>query len=454
MKKIIYMIFVMAIILMLSSCDKEEMTFVKYEYIYVDDEINLNITEDIVNIFSLDEEIVSVTKEGVIKGHKKGTTYIKVELKNNIQKEFQITVLQRETTNNDSVEEKDEIIQILELFHNDEIYIKTNLKIGSGTPNYYKDIYGSVSKVLYEDLVINKTYLEKGNNAKGHGSKMNNIDFITVHYTGNMDKGANAKKHAIYFTNSSTTSIHYTVGNDGIYQTLDENIIAYHAGASSNMTWHKSGVKYDGSNKPTFGISKKGYFTINDIETIIKVPYETKKGYGYVTNSRWLNKSGLAYQIINNEYYLGGARWIYTQIAEGRICSTGGNNNSIGIETCVDDGSDLWYTWQKTAKLVASLMIKYNLDISRVVPHHFFSAKNCPQPMLENDLEIWNEFIKLVEAEYIYQTKLKDIKIIFISNETNILNSVGRITTYKKDSKITYALLYKNNKITFTSFLK
>ena len=343
--------------------------------------------------------------------------------------------------------EKDEIKEILESFHNENIYINKNLGIGSNNPVYYTDIYGSVSKVLYEDLLINKDYLKTGNNSSNHGGKIDNIDFITIHYTGNMKKGTNALNHAKYFSTSKTTSIHYIVGNDGIYQTLSEEYIAYHAGASSNMTWHKTGVKND-YKTPTFSISKNGYFTINNIETTVKVPYE--KTYGYVTNSRYLNKIGLAYKIIDNEYYIGGSRWIYAQVKEGRICSVGGNNNSIGIETCVDEGSDLWYTWQKTAKLAAALLIKYNLDISRVVPHHFFSGKDCHQPFLTNNLELWNEFIKLVEAEYIYQTKLKNINIKFISNNLNIVNEIGRIIN-PLNKNISYTISYNNKKINFTS---
>lgn len=343
--------------------------------------------------------------------------------------------------------EKDEIVDILESFHNDNIYVNKNLGIGSNNPVYYTDIYGSVSKVLYEDLLINKDYLKKGNSSSNHGGKIDNIDFITIHYTGNMKKGTNALNHAKYFSTSKTTSIHYIVGNDGIYQTLSEEYIAYHAGASSKMTWHKTGVKND-YKTPTFSISKKGFFTINNIETTVKVPYE--KTYGYVTNSRYLNKIGLAYKIIDNEYYIGGSRWIYTQVKEGRICSVGGNNNSIGIETCVDEGSDLWYTWQKTAKLAASLLIKYNLDISRVVPHHFFSGKDCHQPFLTNNLELWNEFIKLVEAEYIYQTKLKNINIKFISNNLNTVNELGRIIN-PQNKNISYTISYNNKKINFTS---
>ena len=257
-----------------------------------------------------------------------------------------------------------------------------------------------------------------------------------------MKKGTNALNHAKYFSTSTTTSIHYIVGNDGIYQTLSEEYIAYHAGASSQMTWHKTGVKND-YKTPTFSISKKGYFTINNIETIVKVPYE--KTYGYVTNSRYLNKIGLAYKIIDNEYYIGGSRWIYTQVKEGRICSVGGNNNSIGIETCVDEGSDLWYTWQKTAQLVADIMFRHNMDITQVKGHHFFSAKNCPQPFLERELKLWWEFIDLVEAEY--QKILIANKYEFnLIESSEFIDNKGRVIKQNKyPTLMTYKVEIKNN---------
>lgn len=47
--------------------------------------------------------------------------------------------------------------------------------------------------------------------------------------------------------------------------------------------------------------------------------------------------------------------------------------NSIGIETMVNQGSDLYLTWQKTAKLVAHLLIDNNLTIM-MLNHTTFSV--------------------------------------------------------------------------------
>lgn len=116
------------------------------------------------------------------------------------------------------------------------------------------------------------------------------------------------------------------------------------------------------------------------------------------------------------------------KLPEGRICSKGGNLNSIGIESAVNPESNLWYTWQRTAQLVAKLMLENDLDITRVKGHHFYSAKDCPQPLLENDLEIWWKFIEMVEHEYDMLTKYKDYQFTFeLDTETTAVNNNGRV---------------------------
>ena len=117
--------------------------------------------------------------------------------------------------------------------------------------------------------------------------------------------------------------------------------------------------------------------------------------------------------------------------------------NSVGIESCVNKGSDLWKTWQITAELVARLMVKFNLPINRVMGHHFFSAKDCPQPMLENNLEIWWEFLSLVEAEYERITTYDGYTFTMEVINGNS-DAFGRVTQDNEFNLITY-------KVTITS---
>ena len=191
---------------------------------------------------------------------------------------------------------------------------------------------------------------------------------------------------------------------------MDDKLVGFHAGDGTKVefTWTKTGVMHEEGDPlfPVWGINSDSYFTINGKATTIPVPEGTTAATKKVTSARWINNMGLPFKVVDGEYYMGTTYWCYTQVAEGRICSHGGNLNSIGIESAVNEGTDLWYTWHKTAQLVAKLMVENDLDITRVVGHHFFSAKDCPQPMLENDLEIWYVFRGMVELEYIQRDEL------------------------------------------------
>ena len=77
----------------------------------------------------------------------------------------------------------------------------------------------------------------------------------------------------------------------------------------------------------------------------------------------------------------------------------GGNLNGIGIELCVNEGSDYLKTVDNAAKLVAKLLDLYELDIDDVKTHKDFSGKDCPTNLLlENN---WQMFIDKIQ-EYMH----------------------------------------------------
>jgi len=73
----------------------------------------------------------------------------------------------------------------------------------------------------------------------------------------------------------------------------------------------------------------------------------------------------------------------------------GGNMNGVGIEMCVNEGSDFSKTLDNAAKLIAVLMDEYDLEIEDIKKHQDFSGKNCPSHLL--DEEKWNVFLKQIE---------------------------------------------------------
>ena len=445
-------------------------------YVEKDDSIQLNAevvkkdgTKGSVVWNSLTPEIATVDANGVVTALKAGIAKIVATSVDNdtLTLEFAVTVFEGEF---------DEIAQFIIKNHEDNVFVKLNLGIGSGTPEYYKDIFGSVSKLLMnEALEINDKFLETGN-AKYSDPRTMTPEFITVHYTGNMASGADAEANASYFVqplSSNETSIHYTTGNDGVFHCMDDNRRAAHAGDSGSTAqvgafeWMPTGVAV-GENDPlypVFTITDDFYYEINGHRTSVKMPnpwnYDSR-GTNHVLNAdgtissntgykgtkfsnrtpeSFINNMGLPFIIKNGEYYMGTTWWCYTQIYEGRICSAGGNSNAIGIESCVNEGSDLWYTWQRTAQLVAKLMDDNNFEITRVRGHHFWSAKDCPQPMLANDCEIWREFLALVEAEYELLTVYNDYEISFESHNPEIIDNHGRVIAQPDETTcVTYTV--------------
>ncbi|MBQ2892458.1 MAG: N-acetylmuramoyl-L-alanine amidase [Bacilli bacterium] len=404
-------------------------------------------------------DFISVDNNGVVRGLKEGIGIVRISY-GDLYKDIPVTVL----ANNLS-----DALALIINGHESNVYVEYELGIGAGGPAYYTDIIGSVSKLLYnEELEINLQYNEATNNKYKDELKnrlLESVEFITVHYTGSMGKNDTAKAIAAYFAlplTQNKTSIHYSTGNDGIYRGMDEIYRAAHAGDDGSLEtvekfeWLDTGldVLENDPKFPVVSITKNSTFSINGRDTNISVPIETKFGRGYVTDDKWLNEMDLAVNIKDGKYQLGTSWWCYTQVWEGRICSNGGNRNSIGIESCVNEGSDLWYTWQKTAMLVADIMYRYDLDITRVKGHHFFSAKNCPQPMLENELRLWDEFILLVEAEYEKRSNYNNYSITFNSN-SEYVNNHGRIIEQpKNDEVIEYSVTINNETIKLFSIIE
>ena len=417
----------------------------KGEEIKLNANFNARVAKDVkLKWESLNPSIASVS-DGKVKGLAKGNATIRVSVDGDDSKYFDFNVYVYEENISDA-------LKFILASHNSNVFTRYNLGIGAGSPVYYKDIIGSVSKILFNYNYQVNTKYEAAQQAisSNHGGLKPSTEFITVHYTGNMASGASGAANANYFTSGGGgTSIHYVTGNDGVYHCLDDDLVGFHAGdghsEDTQCEWYATGVMYKEGDSiyPTWGISENSKYTLNGQETLITVPTGTTPATQKVTDSKWINKMGFGYKIVDGQYYMNKTWWCYTQISEGRLCNKGGNMNSVGIESAVNEGTDLWLTWQITAELVARLMLKYDLPIQRVVGHHFYSAKNCPQPHLENNLEIWWEFIELVKAEYERITTFDGYKFDFaVINGPS--DNMGRVSDGNEFKLITYKVTITN----------
>ena len=91
------------------------------------------------------------------------------------------------------------------------------------------------------------------------------------------------------------------------------------------------------------------------------------------------------------------------------------NENSIGIEICINKDGDYNKAVGNTLYLVKYLMNNYNIGIDNVVRHYDASRKCCPNTMSQNNWLKWTEF----------KNKLKSI-----TNDNNTNSDPNYYTTY------------------------
>ena len=427
--------------------------FVDKSYVVISESIQLRaslvaVETDLLLWKSNTPDIAYVSSDGEVTGISEGLAEIVVYCSENedISFTFYVTVLAETPTG---------LLKLLVDSNNSEVYTKNHLLIGikiGSDGAYYSDIVGSVSKLLFEDYAVYDDYYlaNPSNKSSYNGDGIGGVDFITVHYAADMPYAPSAtfnggKNLASYNkscnTNGTQASWHYSVGNDGIWACQNEAYGAWHAGASKKMTWVNSGVTTNQVGTDLYTTDVKmgsdGYFYIKGVKTTVKNTSAGSK----------LNGMGLGIKVVGSTVYLGGH---YQNTSYNYISSTGGNNNSIGMETSVREGSDLWLTWQYTAQLCAKLLIKYQLPLNRLVGHHFFSGKWCPQPMLENDLEIWREFVELTRQQMDLYQNYGSSSMSFASS-SSYLKDNGRVSVLPDYPEcVTYTVTYNDGQSTKT----
>ncbi len=310
----------------------------------------------------------------------------------------------------------------------------------------------SVSKYLFEDMEVVENLAPKGQvNRPGN---VYDKYYICVHDTGDHSNGAkfwsDVVKTAKIGKRDYVSSFQYVVGNDGYYHMIPDNEIAFHAGdghtEESIFGIIPSGVFINEmkGEKPKIEIDEEGYYLINDVKSTIKSPTNEK---GEILKTEDINDLGIYSELrkVENqentyEYYLG--RTWYNPIFS-KISNYGGNLNSIGIETCVNVNSDVYYSWQKVAKLVARLMEDNNLTIDDVVQHHYFSGKDCPQT--KRHAGLWEFFKTVVSVEYqMLQYQKMGYSFEFKSN-SELVNEKGRvIKAVDEETVVEYTIIVKD----------
>lgn len=318
--------------------------------------------------------------------------------------------------------------------------------------NYKYLLIGSVSKYLFEDLEIIENLAPLTNENREGIIKPKY--YITVHDTGDSNSDHDAKfwsdtvKQEDWELGKYGASYQYVVDSKSVYHNIPDDEIAWHAGDSTvyDYALYETGV-FGENEKPVIDIDEEGFYTIDNKKTTILAPRAKKVKNDEVVYDRLatksdFNKFGILCKLINGKYYIGET---YYNAGYEKICNRGGNNNSIGIESCVNQGNDIYHTWQKTAKLVAYLMDNNNLVIDDIKPHHYFSGKMCPQTIITNGF--WDHFIDLAKFEYnILQLKKDGYSFKLECNDCRVLPNGRIISSENKEDIIYKIIICKDNK--------
>ena len=414
---------------------------------------------------SSNEAVATVDAEGNITAKGLGTVTITVNDNIDATDEFSVAVVVAELTENDKVEK---VMKLLA--ENNFATVETgNFGIyNDGTQRYYQANYGSVNKYHFSEYVVNTEFTAQAEAyTGGHKSRRftggfdDSIQFVTVHDTATL---TGTVRSIASNMSQGETSIHYTTGNDEIYAVVPEKYIAYHAGdgTSTPFTWTATGIKakevdhLDFTTYPEFDITGSGntyYWVIDGQKSNIVAPISN--GSKTISNPSKVNLPDLGptWKIVNGEYYIGNTWVCFSQFAAGTISSFGGNNNSIGIEMCVNVSSDMYDTLQRTAKLVADILIRNNLDLTRVKMHNNWSGKNCPQ-VLRTGGDYWWNFMEMVKVEYIMMKEYSDVKVEMKSNNPEIVDETGRVFKAPvKTTSVSYELKVSCGDVTKTMTL-
>ncbi len=373
--------------------------------------------------------VATVDASGLVKAVSNGTAVITITSSNGKTLAIGVTV--------DGLTEANKVEEVINLLVENafaEVEVGNACLYNDGTTRYYKATYGSVNRFLFDALDINRKYAATAEaNSGGHRSRRftggfdDSIEFVTVHDTATLTGTTEAIASNMA---SGSTSIHYASGNYEVYEVVPEKYIAYHAGdgTSTPFKWIATGVKTTENVAPEYDIKQVSgtwYFVLNGQVSSVVCPISNGTKTIANPSKAHLSHLGPVWKVVNGEYYIGNTWVCFSQVAAGVIGSFGGNNNSIGIEMSVNTSNDMYDTYQRTAKLVADILIRNNLDLTRVKQHNTWTGKNCPQSIIAGNY--WEDFMKMVEIEYILAKDYSDVKITMTPDNTDIIDETGRV---------------------------
>lgn len=122
-----------------------------------------------------------------------------------------------------------------------------------------------------------------------------------------------------------------------------------------------------------------------------------------------------------NDYY----KYFTWHCGDGRGKFGIANSNSIGIEMCINQGSNLQNTINNTIKLTYKLMVELNIPLEQVVRHYDASRKRCPSSMADNNWNKWKRFKQSLIA-YIDEQKAPNVVLVEYRGYKSFIDTINK----------------------------
>lgn len=134
------------------------------------------------------------------------------------------------------------------------------------------------------------------------------------------------------------------------------------------------------------------------------------------------------------------------------------NENSIGIEICINSDGNFKIAFDTAAQLTAELLKKYNLSMDRVVRHYDASRKNCPNIMRNDNWALWDDYLDKVRFYFEDEPEKEDTSndIIISDNISNFIDDVYIAFLHRNpdyDGKLFWYNKIKSKEATLETFV-
>ena len=96
------------------------------------------------------------------------------------------------------------------------------------------------------------------------------------------------------------------------------------------------------------------------------------------------------------------------------------NNNSVGVEMCINSDGDYDKAFANTVEVVKQLMSELNIDAAHVVRHYDASRKNCPASFSGNNWAKWLEFKRRLTEEELTMAQYEELKSLIDAQAAEI----------------------------------